>query len=123
MHTGTGTEVHFLNERYKELCAVFHSPIPTIGVKSTKEVVDYCCSLGCKAEWIRDRWQWTSHIQLGKALEYIKYRAYSFTTFVSDAIHTEVIKKLEAELKSKYDSLETIIEVPNQIYLVVLNTP
>lgn len=121
MHTGTGSEIHFLNERYKVLCAELHSPIPTIGVKSTREVVDYCCSLGCEAEWIQDRWQWTSHIQLGKALEHIKYRAYSHTTFVSDDIHTAVIEKLEAEMISKYATLETIIEIPNQIYLVVLN--
>ena len=121
MHTGTGTEIPFLNERYKELCASLDSPIPTIGVKGTHEVVDYFCSLGCKAEWIRDRWQWTSHIQLSQALDYIKYRAYSFTTFASNVIHAEVTGRLEAELKSKSNSLDTIIEIPNQIYLVVLN--
>jgi SAM-dependent methyltransferase len=123
MHTGTGTEVPFLNERYKELCAVLQSPIPTIGVKSTNEVVDYCCSLGCTAEWIRDRWQWTTQIQLGKGLEYIKDRAYSFTTFVSDAMHRKVTEQMEAELKSKDGSLETVIDIPNQIYLVIVNTP
>jgi len=123
MHTGTGTEIPFLNARYTELCAARQSPIPTIGVQSTKEVVDYCCALGCTAEWIRDRWQWTAQIHLGKALEYLKDRAYSFTTFVSDALHTEVIAQLEAELKATYGSLETIIDIPNQIYLVVVNTP
>jgi len=123
MHTGTGTEIPFLNERYKELCASLNSPIPAIGVKGTREVVDYFCSLGCKAEWIRDRWQWTSRIQLGKALGYIKHRAYSFTVFASDVIHAQVTDKLEAELKLKFGSLDTIIEIPNQIYLVVLNKP
>jgi len=123
LHTGTGSEIPFLNDRYKELSASLNSPIPTMGVKGTKEVIDYFCSLGCKAEWIRDRWQWTSRIQLGKALDYIKYRAYSFTTFTSDDIHMEVIKMLEAELNTKYNSLDRIIEIPNQIYLVVLNRP
>jgi ubiquinone/menaquinone biosynthesis C-methylase UbiE len=121
MHTGTGAEIPFLNEQYKELCASYDSPIPTIGVKSTQEVVDYFCSLGCKARWIRDRWQWVSHIQLGQALEYIKYRAYSFTTFASDVTHLKVVETIEAELKSKYTSLDVVVEVPNQVYLVTLS--
>jgi ubiquinone/menaquinone biosynthesis C-methylase UbiE len=123
LHTGNGAEIPFLNERYKDLCASLNNPIPTMGVKGTKEVVDYFCSLGCKAEWIRDRWQWTTHIQLSKALDYIKHQAYSFTIFAPDPIHREVIEKLETELKSKYNSLDKIIEIPNQIYLVVLDRP
>jgi len=123
MNTGMGAEIPFLNERYKELCSSLNCPIPTIGVKSTKEVADYFFSLGCKAEWIQDRWRWTSRVQLSKALDYIKRRAYSFTTFAPDTTHAKAIDKLEAELRAKFSSLDTMIEIPNQVYLVVLNKP
>jgi len=39
MHTGMGTEIPFLNERYKALCAKQGCPIEGMGVKSTAEVV------------------------------------------------------------------------------------
>jgi ubiquinone/menaquinone biosynthesis C-methylase UbiE len=123
MHTGTGAEIPFLNERYKAICASLNSPIPTMGARGTHDVVDYFCSLGCKAVWLRDRWKWTSRLSLGKALEYIKLRAYSFTAFTPDAVHTEATAMMEAELRSEFQTLETVMEIPNQVYLVVLNKP
>jgi ubiquinone/menaquinone biosynthesis C-methylase UbiE len=46
MHTGMGAEVPFLNQRYKALCAERGCPIEPIGVRSTKEVVEYLKGLG-----------------------------------------------------------------------------
>lgn len=121
MHTGTGTEIPFLNERYKELCAELGCPIQEIGVKSNAEVVDYLRSLGRHAEWIRDRWQWTSRIRLNEALDYVKSRAYSFTTVAADDVHSKAIDRLESELQHQFGSLTNEVEVPNQVYLVVIS--
>lgn len=120
MHTGMGTELPFLNERYRELCAEHGCPIKEVGVKSTMEVVDYVTGCGYRVEWIRDRWQWTSCIQLDKALNYMRSRAYSFTTIVPDDRHAMIIERLESELKDRFGNLTTKIEIPNQIYLVVI---
>lgn len=121
MHTGTGAEIPFLNERYKELCAEQGCPIKEIGVKSTREVVNYFEDLGCHTEWIRDRWQWTWHIRLNTALDYVKSRAYSFTTVVPDDVHSVVIGRLKSELQRRFGDLSTEVEIPNQVYLVVVS--
>lgn len=120
MNTGAGTEIPFLNERYKELCSENGCSIQEIGVKSTREVVDYCESLGFQTEWIRDRWQWDQHIRLDKALDYIRLRAYSFTTFASDDVHSTVLERLEFELLQKFGGLTTEVAIPNQIYFAVI---
>jgi ubiquinone/menaquinone biosynthesis C-methylase UbiE len=120
IHTGMGTEIPFLNERYKELCAEQGCSIEGIGVKSTREVVDYFGELGCWVEWVRDRWQWISRIRLDRALGYVESRAYSFTTFAPDDIHSIAIKRLESELKHRFGDLSTKVEIPNQIYMVLI---
>jgi len=120
MHTGTGTEIPLLNTRYKELCAEQGYSIQEIGVRSNQQVVDYCKSLGYHAEWIRDRWQWTSRLRLDKALDYIRLRAYSFTIFVPEDIHSKTLTMLESELQERFVSLATTVEVPNQVYLVLI---
>jgi hypothetical protein len=120
MHTGTGAEIPFLNDRYKELCAQYGHPIEAIGVKSTGEVVDYYIKLGYHAERISDRWRWVSNIKLDRALGYISSRAYSFTTLAPDNIHSKVVEKLRCELESQFGSLSATVEVPNQVYLVVM---
>lgn len=120
MHTGTGAEIPFLNRRYKELCAEQGCSITGVGVGSTREVVDYFCDLGCHVEWIRDRWQWTAYIRLDKAISYVASRAYSFTTVAPDDVHSIAIGGLESELERQFGSLKTQVEVPNQIYLVVI---
>ena len=120
MHTGTGTEIPFLNERYKALCAEQGCSIKQIGVRSTGEVVDYFTDLGCHAEWNRDRWPWTSRMRLDKALSYMKSRAYSFTTVAPDDVHLMAIERLESELQYRFGSLTAEVEISNQIYLVVI---
>jgi ubiquinone/menaquinone biosynthesis C-methylase UbiE len=120
MHTGMGTEISFLNDRYKELCAEHGCPIRPVGVRSTREVVGYFTSLGCRAEWIRDRWRWTSYTQLDKALSYIRSRAYSFTTFAPDDVHSMAIERLESELRDRFGSLTTTVETSNQVYMVLI---
>jgi len=120
MHTGMGTEIPFLNDRYKQLCAEHGCSVEVIGVKSTREVIDYFTEIGCHSEQIRDRWQWTSYTQLHKAFDYIRRRAYSFTTVAPENVHSIVIERLERELQQRFGSLTTMVAVPNQIYLVVI---
>ena len=120
MHTGTGAEIPFLNERYKELSAEEGFSIEEIGVKSTGEVVDYLKALGYHAESVRDRWQWTTRVRLDKALSYMESRAYSFTTTAPDDVHSLIMGRLELELRHRFGSLTTEVEVPNQIYLVMI---
>ena len=123
MHTGTGAEIPFLNERYQALCAEQGCTISAVGVKSTRQVVDYYRSLGCQAEWTRDRWPWVSRLQLDEALGYIKSRAYSFTTVAPDDVHTTAIEKLKYELHNRFGCLTAEVEVLNQIYLVEIFPP
>jgi len=82
MHTGTGAEIPFLNERYKELSAEEGFSIKEIG--------------------------------------YMKSRAYSFTTTAPDDTHLMIMGRLESEMHHRFDSLTTAVEVPNQIYLVLI---
>jgi ubiquinone/menaquinone biosynthesis C-methylase UbiE len=123
MHTGTGTEVPFLNNRYRELCAENGYSIPEIGVISNRQATDYCESRGLYTEWIRDRWTWMQHIRLDKALDYLRFRAYSFTTFASDTIHLKVVDTLESELQNQFVSLTTEMDIPNQIYFALILRP
>ena len=120
IHTGMGMEIPLLNQRYKELCAEQGCPINSVGIKSTREVVDYCEHIGCRVEQVRNRWQWTAHIRLKDALGYMKARAYSFTTFAPNTVHSVAIERLACELQQQYEDLSTEIEVPNQIYIVVV---
>jgi len=120
MHTGGGMEIPFINQRYKDLCVEQGFPIPDIGVESNGEVTEYCQSLGYITEWIRDRWQWAQRIQLGKALDYMKARAYSFTTLAPDDIHAKALETLESELITRYGDMDTGLDIPNQIYIVII---
>lgn len=121
IHTGTGAEIPFLNERYRELCAGQGYSIQDVGVSSNREVVEYLEQRGYHAKWIRDRWWWTSHLRLDKTLDYLRSRAYSFTVSVPDDVHTDVIGRLESELWQRFNTLATAVEVPNQIYLVIVS--
>ena len=123
MHTGTGMEVPFLNDRYRELCAEQGCIIGPVGVTSTIEVVDYYSELGCQVESIRDRWGWTSRIQLKDAVSYLRARAYSFTDVIPDDIHNATVTALETEVARQYGHLEVEVDVPNQVYLVVVTRP
>lgn len=120
MHTGTGSEIPSLNEKYKELCSEQDHHIESVGVKSTKEVIDYFQSLGCHIEWIKDRWKWVSHIKLSKAISYLDSRAYSFTAFTPQDIHSKSISLLKSEYMAKF-GLDSEIEVSNQIYFVIVS--
>jgi ubiquinone/menaquinone biosynthesis C-methylase UbiE len=119
MHTGMGTEVPRLNDRYKALCAEQGCPVEPRGVKSTREVVDYLVSLGYHMEPIRDRWRWVTRLRLDKALGYLESRAYSFTTVAPDDVHRMAIERLASELRQELGSLAAEVEVPNQVYLVL----
>ena len=120
MHTGTGAEIPSLNARYKALCAEMGCVIPTIGVRSTREVVAHYAGCGCEIVWWRDRWMWTANIRLDTALRHIAARAYSFTTFAPDAIHRTVVEQMRSELPEEFGTLEAPIDVPNQIYIVIV---
>jgi ubiquinone/menaquinone biosynthesis C-methylase UbiE len=119
MHTGMGMEIPFVNARYKELCSEHGFQITSLGVNSTQDVTDYLSLLGCTVKFIRNRWSWTSHIKLEKAIAYVRSRAYSFTTDTPDIIHFDAVQALEMESISKFGKLETEIPVDNQIYFVI----
>lgn len=118
LHTGSGMEVPALNERYKELCLGQGHRIETLGVKSTRGVEAYYRTLGCHVERIRGQWNWPSRIRTGKALEYLRERAYSFTIGVPEKVHGSVIDQMEDELA---DQIGKIVEVPNEIYMILVN--
>jgi ubiquinone/menaquinone biosynthesis C-methylase UbiE len=123
MHTGNGMEVPWLNDRYKELCGQQGCSIPSVGVKSTGEVLEYLKGIGCLIESIRGRWQWVAHISMNRALGHMRDRAYSQTISVPEEIHISVIQKLEDEIKEKFGSLNAEVDVPNEIYLAIIVGP
>jgi SAM-dependent methyltransferase len=120
MHTGMGAEVPDLNRRYRELCTVGGYSPQTYGVIGTSDVVDYYSGVGGSAEWIKDRWRWTTRIRLGTALDYIRKRAYSFTARTPDGVHAKAVRSLEQELMQQHGGLDVEVEIPNQIYLVIV---
>jgi ubiquinone/menaquinone biosynthesis C-methylase UbiE len=122
MHTGNGNEVPFLSTRYRELCGEEGWPVPQVGAQTTSEVVDYLRSLGREIESIRDRWSWVTRIELDAALAYMKRRSYSYTVFAPESIHVKVMKRLEDESRAEYGALSSVIQVPNQVYLVIVGT-
>jgi SAM-dependent methyltransferase len=120
MHTGTGMEIPELNERYKEFCSElgFHPSAP--GVKSTRDVADHYQALGCAVEWVRKRWTWTARIPLERAVDDIRRRAYSFTVPVPEEIHRKAVRQLSVDMERRYHHLETFVEIPNRIYMAVV---
>ncbi len=123
IHTGTGMEIPFLNERYKELCAGMGCPIRVPGAEHTKEVTEYYRSRDCTLEWVRDRWRWTARIERNRAIDYIRRRAYSFTVLPPEDIHRTAVRKLADEVKlAKHDG-NAIVEIPNQITLAIVRKP
>jgi hypothetical protein len=50
----------------------------------------------------------------------MRLRAYSFTTSAPDRIHSRVIEKLESELRRDFGDTTAQVEVPNQIYFVIV---
>jgi ubiquinone/menaquinone biosynthesis C-methylase UbiE len=123
MHTGNGMEVPWLNDRYKELCGHKGYSIPTVGVKSTGEVLEYLKGIGCLIESIRGRWQWTAHIRMDRTLGHMRDRSYSQTISVPEDIHVAVIQKLEDEIKENFGSLDAEADIPNEIYLAIIVSP
>ena len=59
-------------------------------------------------------------MRLDVALGHLQARAYSFTTGAPDDVHTAAIERLEAELRDQFGSLDAEVEIPNQVYLVIL---
>lgn len=121
LHTGFGTEVPHLNERYRNMARQLGYTFPTYGVRSTSEVVDYAVSLGCAAERVDEpEWKWTTKISLPEALEYLRNRAYSFTKDVPDAVHLAVVDSLQREHLNEAASLGMEVEVPNRISIILI---
>lgn len=123
IHTGTGMEIPSLNERYKELCAGMGCPFTVPGAEHTKEVTEYYRSLGCRVEWVRDRWRWTAKIEPNRAVEYIRRRAYSFTVPAPEDIHRAAVRKLDEQAKSMGKDGNAAVEIPNQITLAIVQKP
>ncbi|MHB0878173.1 MAG: hypothetical protein ACYC5O_19225, partial [Anaerolineae bacterium] len=123
MQTGMGTEVPWLNERYRSLCSEAGHAIVGAGARSTADVLDYYRGLGCGVEHVRDRWRWTARIPYDRAIAYLAARAYSFTVSVPEAVHADAIRRLEHEVAALPGGLDAVAEVPNQIGLAFVSAP
>jgi SAM-dependent methyltransferase len=120
MHTGTGYEIPALNERYKGMCVKLGCSIRPLGCQSTNEVTDYYKNRGCEIGHKIGCWGWTSKLHLKKALSYLGSRAYSFATVANNKIHSATINEIEKELLDKYGTLDTSVDVPNEIYITAV---
>lgn len=124
LHTGFGTEVPHLNERYREIAGESGYTFPAYGVRSTREVVDYAASLGCAAERVdRPEWEWTTKIKVREAVEHLRNRAYSFTKDVPDTVHLAVMARLQQESFKASEATSAEIEVPNRISIILIRQP
>ena len=119
LYTGYGTEIPSLKDRYAELCRELGYAYERVGIKSAGELLGYLEKQGRIHEEFRDRWQWTSRMQLDTMLIYMKNRAYSFTSLTPEKIHTEAIRLLELEVLKKYNNLASAVEVPNEIFFIL----
>ncbi len=118
LHTGTGTEIPALTERYEELCRERGHHHVELGAR-TAAVVDYLGKLEYKTERVEGRWRWTARLKLDTVLGQIESRSISQTRFTPEDVHRSVMKQLREEMRSQYGSLEATVEVPNQIYVVM----
>lgn len=121
LHTGMGQEIPFLNQKYKDICRDLNSPIINVGVDSTNEVFDYLKRTNCDIENVENNWKWKSKVNLSKAYEYIKNRAYSFTHLVAEETHIKAVSILLEYLENNYAEIHnTEIEVNNSISLSII---
>ncbi|OGO30590.1 MAG: hypothetical protein A2Z29_11485 [Chloroflexi bacterium RBG_16_56_11] len=118
--TGSGAEVPAIKTRYREICTAHGFPARHIGVTDDAERDDYLRSLGRRIEKVDNRWKWNQRISVDKAFNDIKNRYYSSTNQVPEAVHREVVEKLEGELLDQYGDLDRVVEVPTQISLVLV---
>lgn len=119
MHTGTGAEIPFLNDRYRQLCADLGHAIDPIGVTSTGQVAEYLESLGYPCRRVEGRWQWVAQLRLDEALGHIASRAFAFTAAVPETVHVEAVARLGSELNDRPGGPEGAIDLPNQVYFVI----
>lgn len=122
MRTGMGA-VPVLNEGYTQLCAERGCPIRPVGASGVKEVIRYYAQRGLRAEHVRGAWRWTARIRLGKALGYMRARAYALTAVAPDDVHEAAMRALEDAMKSRYGTLSATIEVPKGIRLAFIPVP
>jgi ubiquinone/menaquinone biosynthesis C-methylase UbiE len=120
--TGAGLEVPAINVRYRELCAECGRPAKSIGLPGIPAFQEYLKKLDRKTEIIENRWKWTQKVYISDAFQHIKLRYYGMTRLVPKTIHSKVVKKLELELKNQYSTLDTVVEVPNQMRLMLVTT-
>ncbi len=120
VQTGHGREVPFLTGRYCTLRAKSGGPGAHRGAASTRDVVAYAESTGCKVEWITGRWPWTMRQTVAEALSYYERRAYSYSSTLSAEAHGQIMCQLAADAIAEYGSLEAEVQVPDEIYLVIL---
>jgi ubiquinone/menaquinone biosynthesis C-methylase UbiE len=121
--TGTGLEIPFVKDRYRELCAECGQPARQVGISTENpEFEDYLAVKGRHVEWFRDRWQWTQPVRVDKAINDIRSRFYSSSKLVSDTVHRAALEKLESEMKTRYGELSVELEVPCQITVAFVLT-
>ncbi|OGO18015.1 MAG: hypothetical protein A2Z15_08310 [Chloroflexi bacterium RBG_16_50_11] len=118
--TGAGMEVPAINDRYRELCAECGHSANHIGLPGIPVLQEYLKNFGRHTEIIENRWQWTQKVRIDEAFRHIKLRYYGMTRLVPKAIHLKAVRKLESELRKQYGTLETELEVPNQMRLFLI---
>lgn len=120
LFTGAGTEAPCIRDRYKELSAEHGYTVKNIGMNTRTDLGDYLNATGRRAEWVRDRWGWTQRVRLDKALADVKNKSYSDSKHVPDDVHTEVMEKIERELKIRYKDLSMEIKIPLRIEIAFI---
>jgi ubiquinone/menaquinone biosynthesis C-methylase UbiE len=122
MVTGAGKEVPWVQDKYRELCAAAGHLATHIGASGWPEIQKFILACGRKFEVIEDRWKWTRRSSVAEAFRNIQLRHYGMTRLVSEEIHLEVVKKLEPEVLKKYGTLETFVDVPHQVRLMIITS-
>jgi ubiquinone/menaquinone biosynthesis C-methylase UbiE len=120
MVTGSGKEIPWVQDKYRELCAAAGHPAVHLGVSGWPEIKEYVLACGRHVEIVEDRWKWTRQSSVAEAFRNIQLRHYGMTRLVSEEVHLDVIKKLEPEVLKKYSTLEAVVDVPHQVRLMII---
>jgi ubiquinone/menaquinone biosynthesis C-methylase UbiE len=120
LFTGSGDEIPAIKDRYREICVESGHSARHIGLTGGAELQDYLSALGRNIETIDNRWRWTQRIRVNEALSHMRSHYYSFTNLIPETVHMEAIERLQCELQKQYGNLSTVVEVPTQVNMVLI---
>jgi ubiquinone/menaquinone biosynthesis C-methylase UbiE len=126
LHTGTGREVPEIRDRYREICGELgflprSVGVEGVGVESTKEVLEFYKTEGCRVTPRAGIWKWVESVSPSDALDDLAAKSYSFTLAVPNSIHTAAMLRLREEVTASHPSPSLTYRIENAISLSIVS--